>query len=139
VIAINLNADAFGEDPFDLEGGSVAANQTIGNTTFGLPGAALVRALFSRDNDAPSIFSVMSSSLNIVQDRLTRSRLAGDPPDVTIAPKLGHIGLMQFDRAAESIAAGERAAEMAGKALADAMRRLGGNYAGPLAPTVAAS
>jgi NTE family protein len=139
VIAVNLNADAFGEDVLELDGGSAAAKQTIGNTAFGLPGAALVRALFSRDSDAPSIFSVMSSSLNIVQDRLTRSRLAGDPPDVTITPKIGHIGLMQFDRAAESIAAGERAAEMAGRALADAMRRLGSNCAMPLAPTAAAS
>jgi NTE family protein len=90
----------------------------------GLPGAALVRQLTSRANGAPSMFSVMSSSLNIVQDRLTRSRLAGDPPDVTIAPKLGDIGLMQFDRAEESIAAGEQAVEHATASLSEALLRL---------------
>src|SRR6266852_3101773 len=124
VIAVNLNADAFGDEIVAPEEGNAAAKQTIGNTSFGLPGAALVRALFSRDNDAPSMFSVMSSSLNIVQDRLTRSRLAGDPPDVTIAPKLGDIGLMQFDRAEESIAAGEQAVEHAAASLSEALLRL---------------
>ena len=65
----------------------------------------------------------MASSLNIVQDRLTRSRLAGDPPDVMIAPKLGHIGLMEFDRASESIEAGEEAVEQVLSALKKAMQR----------------
>ena len=66
----------------------------------------------------------MASSLNIVQDRLTRSRLAGDPPDVTIAPKVGHIGLMEFERAGESISAGEQAVDQALPALNEALRRL---------------
>jgi NTE family protein len=124
VIAVNLNADPYGEGVFEPDDRNAEVKQTIGATSFSLPGSALVRALFSRDSDAPSMFSVMSSSLNIVQDRLTRSRLAGDPPDVTIAPKVGDIGLMQFDRAAEIIAAGERAAEMADGAISEAMRRL---------------
>ena len=57
------------------------------------------------------MFGVMVSTLNIVQDRLTRSRLAGDPPDVHIKPHVGHIGLMEFDRAAELIKEGEAAVE----------------------------
>jgi NTE family protein len=139
VIAVNLNADTFGDEAIAPEDRSGVAKQTIGSTSFSLPGAALVRALFARDNDAPSMFSVMSSSLNIVQDRLTRARLAGDPPDVTIAPKVGDIGLMQFDRAVESIAAGERATELATNALTEAMRRLDNDYAAPLAPVAVAS
>ncbi len=55
----------------------------------------------------------MFNALNIVTDRIARSRLAGDPPDVQIAPKLGHIGWFDFDRAEETIAAGEAAAERA--------------------------
>jgi NTE family protein len=55
----------------------------------------------------------MVSSLNIIQDRLSRSRLAGDPPDVAIAPRLGHIGLLEFDRARESIDAAFAASEAA--------------------------
>jgi NTE family protein len=140
VIAVNLNADPFGKEavtaPEDRNG---LGKQTIGPTSFGLPGSALVRALFTRDNDAPSMFSVMSSSLNIVQDRLTRARLAGDPPDVTIAPRVGDIGLMLFDRAAEGIAAGERATEMAERALSEAMRRLDNDSAAPFSPVAVAS
>jgi NTE family protein len=128
VIAVNLNADAFGQDFVGRDPASIEdagpAKQAVAAATISLPGAALVRELFSRESDAPSLFSVMSSSLNIVQDRLTRSRLAGDPPDVMIAPKLAEIGLMQFDRAGEIIAAGERAVEAADPALRDVVRRL---------------
>ena len=70
--------------------------------------------------------SVVASSINIVQDRLTRSRRAGEPPDVTIAPKIGGIGIMQFDRAKEGIAAGEQAVEDAAPALDHALRRVNG-------------
>ncbi len=60
---------------------------------------------------APGLFEVLSGALNIMQDRITRSRMAGDPPDVVISPRLGHIGLMEFDRAREAITAGARATE----------------------------
>src|SRR5260221_8676534 len=49
VIAVNLNADAFGEEIVAPEEGNAAAKRTIGNTTFSLPWSMLVRALFSRD------------------------------------------------------------------------------------------
>lgn len=75
---------------------------------------SLVQRVFRRsDPSGPSIFGVMVSALNIVQDRLARSRLAGDPPDVLIVPRIGHIGLMEFDRAEELIAEGEAAVERA--------------------------
>jgi NTE family protein len=73
--------------------------------------SSLVSRIFQREPDNPSIFGVMVSALNIVQDRLARSRLAGDPPDVLIVPRIGHIGLMEFDRAEELIAEGEAAVE----------------------------
>lgn len=72
-----------------------------------------ISRMFRREQDNPSMFGVMVSSLNIVQDRLARSRLAGDPPDVLIVPRIGHIGLMEFDRAEELIAEGEAAVERA--------------------------
>jgi NTE family protein len=127
VIAVNLNTDPFGQDSIEGEDESALAPQAIITRMSGLPGASLVRQLFARRNDAPSMFSVMASSLNIVQDRLTRSRLAGEPPDVTITPKVGGIGIMQFDRAEDSIAAGEQAVEQAAPALRQALRRLNGN------------
>lgn len=75
--------------------------------------SGLIDKIFRRESDSPSIFGVMVSSLNIVQDRLARSRLAGDPPDVLIVPRIGHVGLMEFDRAEELIAEGEAAVERA--------------------------
>ena len=48
-----------------------------------------------------------------MQDRLTRARLAGDPPDVLISPRLGRIGLFDFHRAEEMISLGAEATEKA--------------------------
>ena len=61
----------------------------------------------------PGISSVMVDAFNIMQDRITRARLAGDPPDMLIAPRIGHIGWFDFHRADELIAHGSRAAERA--------------------------
>lgn len=74
------------------------------NGLFGLN--VVLGKLFGRSTDMPSVFGVMTSSLGIILDRLTRSRLAGDPPDIHIAPRLGHVGLMEFDRAEELIELG---------------------------------
>lgn len=133
VIAVNLNADAFGQSTAEVENDSRPVPPPAAGAMNGVPGVALVRQRVSRETGAPSLFSVMSSSLNIVQDRLTRSRLAGDPPDVTIAPRLGDIGLMQFDRAEESIAAGEQAVEHAAAALIEALPRLNWGAGTPIA------
>ncbi|NMP31162.1 patatin-like phospholipase RssA [Thalassotalea sp. M1531] len=54
----------------------------------------------------PSLINCMSNALDIMQDRVTRSRLAGDPPDILLSPKLGHIGIMEFHRAQEAIEIG---------------------------------
>lgn len=61
----------------------------------------------------PGLFDVLAGSINIVQDRLTRSRMAGDPPDVQISPRLARIRLMEFDRAAEAIEQGRQAVDRA--------------------------
>lgn len=55
---------------------------------------------------APGMFETIASSVNIMQDRITRSRMAGDPPDVLLSPRLAHIGLLEFYRAEESIQVG---------------------------------
>ena len=59
----------------------------------------------------PGISTVMAEAFDIMQDRTTRSRLAGDPPDVLISPRVGRIGWFDFHRAEETIAHGVRAAE----------------------------
>ena len=69
----------------------------------------LHRQIFGRSDDAPGISAVMMDAINITQDRIARSRLAGDPPDIIIAPKVGEIGLFEFHRAAEAIEQGSEA------------------------------
>ena len=59
----------------------------------------------------PSLLEVVLTSVNIMQVRITRSRMAGDPPELVIAPQLAHLGVMDFYRAEEAIAEGRRAAE----------------------------
>jgi NTE family protein len=61
----------------------------------------------------PSIYEVMANGLNIMQHRITRSRMAGDPPDLLITPRLADFGLIAFDRAAEAIEEGRRATRRA--------------------------
>ena len=60
---------------------------------------------------APSLLEVVLASVNIMQVRITRSRMAGDPPEVMIAPQLAHLGLMDFYSAEEAVAEGRREAE----------------------------
>ncbi|MGE5945111.1 MAG: patatin-like phospholipase RssA [Betaproteobacteria bacterium] len=69
-----------------------------------------------RDDDPeasfrPSLADVVTNSIAIMQARIARSRLAGEPADVLIAPRLGQLGLLDFHRAAEAISAGRQAAE----------------------------
>jgi NTE family protein len=61
----------------------------------------------------PSIFDVIANSINIMQVRITRSRMAGDPPELLITPNLAHLPLLAFDRVAEGIEEGRRAAHRA--------------------------
>ena len=63
---------------------------------------ALKRQIFGSDA-RPGFSTVMIEAFNIMQDRLTRMRLAGDPPDMHITPHIGHIGWLDFHRAAEAI------------------------------------
>ena len=59
----------------------------------------------------PSLFNVVASGINIMQLRITRSRMAGEPPDLVIAPKLADLGLMDFHRAEQAIDEGRLAVE----------------------------
>jgi NTE family protein len=61
----------------------------------------------------PGMIEVLAESLNIMQVRITRSRLAGEPADALIQPQLGELGMLDYHRAAESIEEGRAAAELA--------------------------
>ncbi len=59
----------------------------------------------------PSMLDVLVSSINIMQVRIARSRMAGEPPDLIVAPRLAHVRLLDFHRAKEAIDEGYRAVE----------------------------
>jgi len=71
---------------------------------------------------APGIPTVMAKAFNATQERIARQRLAGDPPNVLIGPRLSRIGLFEFHRAAEAIALGEEAAERVLPDIAEALK-----------------
>ena len=72
--------------------------------------------------ETPNLFNVMSSTLDIVQDRVTRSRMAAEPPDVHLLPKVAHIGILDFHMAADCIEAGETAVYQAEDELREAAK-----------------
>ncbi|KAF1710353.1 patatin [Pseudoxanthomonas kalamensis DSM 18571] len=57
----------------------------------------------------PDLLNVLASSINIMQVRIARSRMAGDPPELIVAPRLAHMGLYDFHRAKEAIEEGRNA------------------------------
>ena len=67
----------------------------------------------SRRNKTPNMAEIITGSLNIMSARITRSRMAGEPADAVIHPRLGGIGLLEYHRGAEAIAEGRAAAELA--------------------------
>ncbi|MCE1237960.1 MAG: patatin-like phospholipase family protein [Hyphomicrobiales bacterium] len=108
VIAINLASDTFAHGTV-VQSLPVEAEEETGAGF----GSGLMRRVFGGTAETPGLTGVMMESFNIIQDRITRSRLAGDPPDVMIAPRVGSIGLFDFHRAAEAIAIGVAAADRA--------------------------
>lgn len=82
----------------------------------------LVETLRPERGNEPGLFEVMASSIHIMQDHIARSRMAGDPPNVTIVPDLGNFQLMDFHRAAEAIEAGRRAVATVEQSLESCVR-----------------
>jgi len=97
VVAVNLHYDLFGR----------AAVIKHSADTDGDGEAELVIDKGPSDREARlGITGVMVEAFNIIQDRISRARMAGDPPDLSLLPKLGHIGLTEFHRADEAIRLG---------------------------------
>ena len=141
VIAINLTEDVYGRARAEREG-LVGTGKYGVFTEFMKPetisdkplSKTFIRKLLSHQDDAPSMFANMVASLNIVQNRLSRSRLAGDPPDIMITPRAGHIGLMEFHRSEELIEIGAKAFEDEYDTLLDALTIIGYRINRPCGP-----
>ncbi len=121
VIAVNLTQDTFGRGTVLVER-AVASDEPAAEpedhqpASGGKPFSAmqlLHRQFFGATEGGPGISTVMMEAFNITQDRIARSRLAGDPPDFTIAPKLNGFNVFDFHRADELIALGKSATERA--------------------------
>jgi NTE family protein len=129
VIAVNLNSDLFGR-------GTIIANHGPDeNDTAPEPakvngfrrmfsGERSLRRQFFGRRGRPGLPTVMVEAFNVMQDRITRARLAGDPPDVLISPRLGGIGWFDFHRAAEAVEIGSEATTKALDAVSEAVTAL---------------
>lgn len=80
--------------------------------------AALAPEKSTEGSPMPSLMDVLSASMDIVQVRIARSRLAGEPPEVFVAPRLAHLRLFDFHHAREAIEEGRRAVERVAHSLA---------------------
>ncbi len=116
VIAVNLNADLVGRrtGPGPLSGRRSARRRRARaelleriapRLPLGLkdPAAALAAQILGAATAAPGLFDVLAGSIHIMQDRITSSRMAGDPPEVLLQPRLAQINALEFDRAQEAI------------------------------------
>jgi NTE family protein len=107
VIAVNLNGDIVGKHLIEQEEESESDKSSSGLAHIIREYTNSLFSSFRETDQIPSLFDAIAGSLNIAQDRITRSRLAGDPPDILLSPKLSHIGLLEFYRAREAISEGE--------------------------------
>lgn len=113
VVAVDLNWDLMGRHLVEAdEAAEPAPSGPLGSLLDRLPlGLGRLRSGPATSSALPSIFDVLAVSINIMQMRITRSRLAGEPADVLVRPHLSDVALMDFHRAAQAIEEGERAAQ----------------------------
>src|SRR5260370_7996890 len=126
VIALNILSDSVGrgtaiQDPFGrserLPAAEESAKNGAGKISRWWRGAS--RAGAGPGMTAPGLLTVMVNAFDISQDRIMRSRLAGDPPDALVHLKVGRIGLFEFHRADELIALGREAIRNAAGEIAE--------------------
>ena len=115
VIAVNLNSDIVGKHLKKTKRAAKKKEVDVFSRISGLVKKYSdweFRSSGDVDVDsAPNLIDAIANSINIAQDRITRSRIAGDPPDILLTPKLSHIGLLDFHRAKEAIIEGRQCVE----------------------------
>jgi NTE family protein len=127
VIAVNLQHDVFGKgtvlaDCRSDAGKDLALPKSKDGTAKGGALRLLHRQFFGQGGDTPGISTVMMEAFNITQDRIARSRLAGDPPDFSINPRMAGFSAFDFHRADELIALGAAATERALEEISHSVR-----------------
>lgn len=130
VIAVNLNSDIVGKHIRNRQGPVDSQKISDGDDSKYLSAMlarlklgfyenrqSLTAKLLGENAGSPGVFEIMASSINIMQDRITRARMAGDPPEINLTPRLAQLGLMEFNKAGEAIEEGKECAEMMGDAI----------------------
>lgn len=125
IIAVNLNGDLVGRR-FTEEAARpfarpewAAQGSAVARLLDGMPEGLrqfvdeMGPRLLRQGPETPGYFDVLANSINIMQDQITRTRLAGEPPHIVVLPRLRDIGLLEFQRAAEVIAEGRASIEAA--------------------------
>lgn len=98
VIAVDLGSDIVGR---------ALRHRKMDDSTVESTWTGRLLASLGVDRDMPSLTSVLATSIHIMQSRIARSRLAGEPAEVLLSPRLAHLALMDYHRASEAIAEGE--------------------------------
>lgn len=109
VLAVNLNGDIVGKHFIKQKPKEYSDDGDV-FSTFKKSVRNYSDSFFDKikgQDSPPNLLDAISGSINITQDRITRSRMAGDPPDILLSPKLAHIGLLEFHRAKEAIQEGK--------------------------------
>lgn len=112
VIAVDLGSDILGRHLRPHHPAEAPAGE-VGEWMRKLQGdlGALLPPHSPAEPKMPSMLEVLTTSLDIMQVRISRSRMAGEPADLVVAPRLAHFGLLDFHRAKEAIVEGKRAVE----------------------------
>lgn len=124
VVAVNLNGDLVGRYGFEPKAavgitGQGAAPEFVNRILEDMPAllrkpaASILPKLIMPGADAPGYFDVLMNSINIMQDQITRARMAGEPPHISLVPRLEKITMLEFNRAGEAIAEGRACVEQA--------------------------
>jgi len=124
VIAVNLNAEILSKHRTKTPTTRKDNNDSIVSNLH-KQARQYSNLLFGQDDETaktPGLFSTISNTINIFQDQITRNRLEADPADVLIEPKVGDIGMFEFQRAGDAIAEGETCVH---KAMDEIRRRIG--------------
>ncbi len=120
IIAVNLNGELVGrrftepEPPVETKPSRLSGEvvrRVLGQ--WPMPAALRRQPAEADATPSPGYFDVLATAINIMQDHITRARLAGEPPHVMLVPRLRSIGLMEFNRAEEAIAEGRACVEQA--------------------------
>jgi NTE family protein len=131
VIAVNLNGDIVGKHfrekkklkSEDKKEESFLENEFWNKTVDAIKQVvskeSVLKDLLTPREKNPGMFDVIANTLNIMQDHITRSRMAGDPPDILFSPQLSELGLMEFDQADVAIEEGRRSVQRMELALKD--------------------